>query len=132
MKRIVFTMEKQPGTDLIQYPDDIELFANADTSAVPGSIVADYKGALDLPLYVDPGPAPQTILSHHEFRARFTFAEKVAIQASTDPGVQVVQADLNAANEIDLENAELKAGMEYLVAVIPEITEARKTEILAI
>ncbi len=73
--------------------------------------------------------APQTILSLHEFRARFTFDEKVAIKASPDPGAQVVQEDLTAANVIDLDNQELKDGLAYLMSK-GLISESRKTEFL--
>ena len=57
----------------------------------------------------------KTILTLHEFRTRFTFVEKVAIKQSTDAGVMVIQDDLMAAQEIDLENQELIDGIGYLV-----------------
>ncbi|MBI9092073.1 MAG: hypothetical protein JEZ12_22905 [Desulfobacterium sp.] len=73
--------------------------------------------------------APQTILTLHDFRSRFTFDEKVAIKASPDPGAQVVQEDLTAANVIDLDNRELQEGLAYLVNK-GLISKSRKTEIL--
>ena len=71
----------------------------------------------------------KTILTILEFRTRFTFAEKVAIKSSTDAGVQVIQDDLMAAQEIDLENQDLIDGMGYLV-LQGLITSVRVAEIL--
>ena len=86
----------------------------------------------ELPPAPDP-PTPiinyKTILTLLEFRTRVTFTEKVAIKSSTDAGVQVIQDDLMAAQEIDLENQDLIDGMGYL-AIQGLITSARVAEIM--
>ena len=86
----------------------------------------------DMPAQPTP-PIPainyKTILTLQEFRSRFTFTEKIAIKQSTDAGVQVIQDDLMAAQDIDLENPDLIDGMNYL-AVQGLLTSARVTEIM--
>ena len=75
--------------------------------------------------------AEKTILSHYEFRKRFTFEEKVAIQASTDPGIQVLEKDLMAAPIVDITDEELNKGMDYYV-LKQLLTQERRDKIMSI
>jgi len=52
MKKVIFPIEKEDGTNLVIYPDDRELFTN--TNVKDNNIVADYSGELELPLCQEP------------------------------------------------------------------------------
>tara|TARA_B100000700_G_scaffold23245_1_gene22513 strand:+ start:14055 stop:14360 length:306 start_codon:yes stop_codon:yes gene_type:complete len=49
------------------------------------------------------------------FRRRLTFNEKVAIKASTDPAVKVLEEDLLASSFVDLDFQPLSEGLDYLI-----------------
>lgn len=68
-------------------------------------------------------------ISVGSFRRRLTLAEKVSIQISTDPVVQVLQQDLLTSTFVDLDFHELIAGLSYLVSV-GILEEERVPEIL--
>ena len=74
---------------------------------------------------------PSRILTPYEFRKKFTISEKIAIEtaALTDMEVKTVQKDMDAAQEIDLNDADVIAGLEFLV-MKELLTESRKSEIL--
>ena len=55
------------------------------------------------------------ILTHDQFRKRFTFAEKVAIESSEDPGVKVIEKDINSLPVIDLFDQDLIDKISYYV-----------------
>ncbi len=67
-----------------------------------------------------PPPGPPTTISALSFLMRFTSAERIAIRTSTDPGVQdwlfLLQAQITNGGTIDLTNAEVQAGVNYLTA----------------
>ena len=111
--KVIFAVKQYQDSNKIEYPDDINFFKNTERVG-DGHMVADYTGGMSLTPHIAPLPQ-KTILTPHEFRSRFTFSEKVSIKQSTDAGVQVVQDDLMAAQEIDLENHGLIEGMGYLV-----------------
>lgn len=50
------------------------------------------------------------------FRTRFTFAEKIAIESSTDAGIRVLEKDLAARSMIRLNLKQLKDGLNYYVS----------------
>ena len=56
-------------------------------------------------------------ISVGSFRRRLTLTEKVAIQVSEDPVVQVLQHDLLTSSFVDLDFPELLVGLNYLVSV---------------
>ncbi|QDQ24923.1 hypothetical protein FNU76_00380 [Chitinimonas arctica] len=62
MKRVHFPIRSDDSSGLIVYPDQIRFFANADLAAMPGHIIADYSGSLDLPLYGLAKPAVRPLL----------------------------------------------------------------------
>jgi hypothetical protein len=64
------------------------------------------------PNYLDPVPT-QRVITKYQFRQRFTFAERGAIDTSTDVNVVVMRNDFNAAEEIDLDNQEVIDGVAY-------------------
>jgi len=63
-------------------------------------------------------PPVATTMTHLSFRKRFTFEERVAIEAAavTDPAVRTVQKDFEAAQEIDLAYPDLITGIALLVS----------------
>ncbi|QDQ28312.1 hypothetical protein FNU76_19235 [Chitinimonas arctica] len=61
-KRVHFPIRSDDSSGLIVYPDQIRFFANADLAAMPGHIIADYSGSLDLPLYGLPRPTVRPLL----------------------------------------------------------------------
>jgi len=64
------------------------------------------------------------------FRTRFTFAEKIAIESSTDAGIRVLEKDLAARQIIRLDLKQLQDGLDYYISkglLAPE----RKAELLA-
>ncbi|QDQ29144.1 hypothetical protein FNU76_23875 [Chitinimonas arctica] len=61
-KRVHFPIETDPSSGLIAYPDEIQRFANADLATMPGHLIVDYAGALDLPVYVPPTQASLPLL----------------------------------------------------------------------
>lgn len=64
----------------------------------------------------DPEPTPR-VITKYALRQRFTFAEKQAIDTSTDAGVIVFRNDFAAAEEIDLDSQGLIDGLNYLESV---------------
>jgi hypothetical protein len=60
---------------------------------------------------------PIRVISVGSFRRRLSLTEKVAIQVSGDPVVQVLNADLLASSFVDLDFPELIEGLNYLVSV---------------
>ena len=71
------------------------------------------------------------VLSKYQFWSRFTFNEKVAMEASTEVNVKVVVKNLELAEYIDLNHPDLGPAMDLLVSY-GIITSARKTEIMTI
>lgn len=53
--RVIFSLEKQTGTNLIVYPDVDSLFTNATVNG--SNIIANYSGALPLTEYIEPLPS---------------------------------------------------------------------------
>lgn len=82
-------------------------------------------------MYVGGVPSPQKIrvISLGAFRRRLTLDEKVALQVSTDPVVQVLLADFNASTFVDLDFSGLLEGLAYLKEA-KILTDDRVTEIL--
>ena len=69
-------------------------------------------------------------LAFLQFMVLFTAAEQAAIVASADTQVKLFLLMATGADGLDLGNAEVVAGIEYL-ASLGLITAARATEILA-
>ncbi|WP_282131397.1 hypothetical protein [Pseudoalteromonas aliena] len=69
------------------------------------------------------------IISKGAFRRRFTLAEKVHIKVSTDPVVKVLEEDLLATSNVDLDFQPLIEGLDYLISV-EILTGERKAELL--
>lgn len=72
---------------------------------------------------------PLRIISKGAFRRRFTLTEKVAIKVSTDPVVKVLEEDLLATSNVDLDFQPLIEGLGYLASV-GILTNKRKAELL--
>lgn len=67
------------------------------------------------PAYLD---APVTrVISKLAFRRRFTLAERVAIDSSSDPVVKTMLTDMSLADVIDLDDADIVAGLAYLESI---------------
>lgn len=126
MMKVIFPIEKETNSNKIVYPDDKQFFSNTEIEG--DNIIAEYTGTKGLTEYIEP-PKVKTILSKYEFRKRFTLDEKVALKESTDAKIQVFQDDVNAAEEIDLNNADLISGMQYAVS-LGLLTDDRAGEIL--
>lgn len=77
-------------------------------------------------------PLPKRLISQYKFRSRFTMAEKIAITETrkTDATLEVVMGDLDAAQMLDLDSADLLQGLQYLVQA-GLLNADRITEILA-
>jgi hypothetical protein len=69
------------------------------------------------------------VISKGAFRRRFTLAEKVEIKVSTDPVVKVLEEDLLATSNVDLDFQPLIEGLDYLISV-GILTAERKAELL--
>ena len=67
--------------------------------------------------------------SSYEFLQRFTQAERITIESSSDVYVKDFSSLLKAAQEIDFDDSNTHAGMAYLVS-LGLLTEERKNEIL--
>ena len=67
--------------------------------------------------------------SPYEFLQRFTQAERIAIESSTDVYVKDFSTFLKAAHEVDFDDSNTLAGMAYLVS-LGLLTEERKNKIL--
>lgn len=76
-------------------------------------------------------PAFRTLVTRAEFFMLFTGAERVAIRASTDPGVVDYMLVINdiTSTPVDLTHPEVKAGLDYLVSK-SLLTSDRETTIL--
>jgi len=96
-------------SDAISSPDLIEI-ASLDTSLL-GSTYADGVFTAPAP---EPTPAPRHI-SVGAFFDRFG-SLKWAILADTNPGVQALIKDCSVRKYIDLDNADLPAGLSMLVS----------------
>lgn len=79
----------------------------------------------DTPLLSLPTEGPVRKLSVGAFRRRLTLDEKVAINTSTDPVVQVLKEDLFSSDFVDLDFEQTLAGLSYLES-IGILTEGRK------
>jgi hypothetical protein len=66
---------------------------------------------------IEEAPKVIRVISVGSFRRRLSLTEKVAIQVSGDPVVQVLNADLLASSFVDLDFPELIEGLNYLVSV---------------
>lgn len=53
-------------------------------------------------------------LSRLEFRRLFTFSERVAVDSSADPVVRTFCTDLSLAESVNLDDADVVAGLAYL------------------
>ena len=60
------------------YPDDISKFFNLRKNAA-GKWIAEYSGALDLPLYIPPAPKTRRIISTLEFYKRLPTRLMIAL-----------------------------------------------------
>lgn len=69
------------------------------------------------------------VISKGAFRRRFTLAEKVEIKVSTDPVVKVLEEDLLATSNVDLDFQPLIEGLDYLISV-GILAAERKAELL--
>jgi hypothetical protein len=78
-----------------------------------------------------PAPTPQLAgLTFLQFMALFTAAEQAAIVSSGDPQVKLFVIMASGAGEIDLTNAEVTQGVDYLAGA-GLVTSAETTRILA-
>lgn len=68
-------------------------------------------------------------ISVGSFRRRLHLQERVAIQASLDPVVQVLQADLASSSFVDLDFKEVKDALNYLT-MVGILADGRSSEIL--
>lgn len=69
-------------------------------------------------------------LSKLQFRVRFTFEERIALDSSTDPAVHTLRRDFFSAEFIDLDDPLTIGGLDLLVYK-NIILNTRKAEILA-
>ena len=94
-------------------------------------LISEKKEAITLAENAVKDVQQKNIISHYDFRSRFTFAEKVAIQSSTDPGIQVLEKDMMSAPMIDIENKQLNDGMDYYVSK-QLLTQERRDKIMSV
>jgi hypothetical protein len=82
------------------------------TPEIPPGHVAVYDGTR----YTIVRATPRT-LSRLDFRSRFTFEERVAIElaAESDPAVRVLLRDFDAAGDIDPDDPRTVAGVDLLI-----------------
>ena len=78
----------------------------------------------------DPAPVIATPMSRLEFLQRFTTAERLAIRASTDPGVSDFLFLLDHADTVTTTDALTQQGVNYLVS-LGLLTATRAAQILA-
>jgi hypothetical protein len=70
------------------------------------------------------------VITPWEFRKRFTFTERMAIEAHSDAGVKTILGDLYTVQDVDLDDNSTLLSLQYL-ASLELITAERIQEILA-
>lgn len=132
MRRVTFPLAKQPGTNLIAYPDDISLFVNAEI--VGDSVVADYSGEAELDDY---NPQPEAFppqMSVYAFKQLLGADLRLRLRslAETDPVVFDFMDLLNSAEIVDYEDQRggPQAGLLYLLQT-EAISEAEYDRLMA-
>jgi hypothetical protein len=115
MKRVIFPYAEN-GQGLVQYPDNIALFAN--TKQIGTNIVADYSGEMALTAYVDVVAAPvwAWYIDIGALFDRFG-AAKLAVLTSTEPIVKAFVTDFMSRHWGDLQSPQIVAGIEYMRGV---------------
>jgi len=121
-------------------PDDTDPVASSDVLAANGLVsvsglpalgpTVGWNAATKTTATVTAPIAPQPILTSM-WIMRFTAAEFQAINASTDPTVQQFMYALNHTQQVDLTNAQMIDGANY-IASINLIQSARLTAIMAV
>ena len=106
-----------------QRPTDVRVEPNG-----PGTWLV-YEPGDTLPVE-PPSPPAASVLTVQEFRDRFTLPELAAIATSTDAGVRVLVLKVTTRTDVPLDNADVIAGLDLLVAR-GLLTPARKAAILA-
>jgi hypothetical protein len=76
-KAVIFPKIEENG--VIIYPDDISMFANTRLNPDGLSIIADYSGDKDLPIYIPPTPKTRRIISTLEFYKRLPTRLMIAL-----------------------------------------------------
>lgn len=76
-KTVIFPKIEENG--VIIYPDDISHFSNTSLSPDGLSIIAEYSGDADLPLYAPPTPKTRRIISTLEFYKRLPMRLMIAL-----------------------------------------------------
>ena len=99
--KVIFDIEKQPGTNLIVYPDDVNKFSNTDARLIPGKIIADYTGDVVLQLYTDDNLPTYT---NAEFMQAIDPALIDAINASVDETVILWRNNMQGLDVVDFGN----------------------------
>ncbi len=92
-----------------------------------------YEPGDALPADVLSAAAPARVIAVRDFRDRFTAAEQAAFAALAFGGnaqAQLLLLKLSTAVEVDLDSAEVAAGLDHLIGS-GVLTTARKGEILA-
>ena len=108
------------------HPGDGSLIVASDTAQIGWT----YAGSVFTPV-APPAPPPQTTgLNFLQFMALFTPVEQASIAGSSDPQVKLFNLMATGAPQIDLTDARVAGGVNYL-AMIGLITPARATTILA-
>ena len=114
---IIETETQQNNSDKIEFSEPVEIgqkYENGQWVEIPQD------------------PEPETI-SAYDFYRRFPIEIKIAIEDSTDTAAKVFRQDLQAAianqRRFEKDNAELNAGMDYMVTT-GVITEKQKIEIM--
>lgn len=104
---------------------------------LPGGAVTGYTDAAFAERFASLAPPART-LTKLAFRRRFTLAERIAVDAApenvafdsaTRAALRTMAADLAMAEEVDLDDADVIAGVQLLVA-LGLLTSGRAAEIL--
>ncbi len=77
-------------------------------------------------------PPKQSIFALWVFMKRFTAAERIALRSSTNATVQSILKDFECCREIDLDDQDIKDGMDTLVSLVTELTTSRRNTIMGV
>lgn len=119
-------MDRYNSKDATVYLNNSDLVIrdNGGTPYPPNQAIALFRGSVNIINNVD-------TITRYTFWARFTLAEKVAIETSVVPEVKVVKDSLLMAEYINLNHPDLGPSLDILVDN-GIITTTRKDEIMTI
>src|SRR5690606_32701440 len=114
-----------------QYQQALEGMLEGKVVSIDGGFSVDFPPApVDPDPVPEPEPQPVKVFSTRDYLKRFTRDEYAAARTSSNIDVQWMLDNLIAAQYVDINDPEVSAGLDLLVAE-GIITKQRKAELLA-